>query len=220
MDAQELKRLKELAKKATPGPWRASFPTANDIPIREADCQVSVKGSLIANVSHGPIYPSEPFGSAQREANATFIAAANPAAILELIAQAERAVSPAESVKARQAPDLSRMVGYSPAYVGGSVTMMFDPRGRYWLAKDVKALLAQPLQQEGGKDEYPEPLRNFQEGQWWVEKLDEAAKKTADLDLKRAVAVVHHMLRSAPHPSDNLQQASTAQAEPAKKESK
>lgn len=68
---------------------------------------------------------------------------------------------------------------------------------------------AQPLQQEGGKDGYPEPLQNFQEGQWWVKKLDDMAKEATDLDLKRAVAVVHHMLRSASQPPDNLQQAGT-----------
>jgi hypothetical protein len=46
--------------------------------------------------------------------------------------------------------------------------------------------------------EYTEPLSEFQEGQWWVNELDALVKKegTTD-DQKRAVAVVHHMLRSA-----------------------
>lgn len=39
-----------------------------------------------------------------------------------------------------------------------------------------------------------EPLENFQEGQWWIEVLD-YFKHQCD-DTKRAVAVVHHLLRS------------------------
>lgn len=45
---------------------------------------------------------------------------------------------------------------------------------------------------------YPEPLENFKEGQWWTKELD-ALKELpgASLDQKRAVAVVHHMLKAA-----------------------
>ena len=46
------------------------------------------------------------------------------------------------------------------------------------------------------RDTVNEPLVNFQEGQWWVAELDRAALTGAD-DFKRAVAVVHHMLRAA-----------------------
>lgn len=43
-----------------------------------------------------------------------------------------------------------------------------------------------------------DPLSEFQEGQWWVTELDKAAGSVgAADDFKRAVAVVHHMLRSA-----------------------
>lgn len=43
-----------------------------------------------------------------------------------------------------------------------------------------------------------DPLSEFQEGQWWVAELDKAAGSVgAADDFKRAVAVVHHMLRSA-----------------------
>ena len=45
---------------------------------------------------------------------------------------------------------------------------------------------------------YPEPLANFSEGQWWIQELD-AMVEDVDIykfDQKRAVAVVHHMLRS------------------------
>jgi hypothetical protein len=41
-----------------------------------------------------------------------------------------------------------------------------------------------------------EPLSEFQEGQWWVRELDAMVKSGTD-DQKRAVAVVHHMLRAA-----------------------
>jgi hypothetical protein len=42
------------------------------------------------------------------------------------------------------------------------------------------------------------PLIDFQEGQWWVKELDAVSSLPgATPDLKRAVAVVHHMLRSA-----------------------
>ena len=86
----DIEKLKALALAATQGKWEAAFPIANGAPIREANCQVSVDGCLIANVSHGPIYPAEPFGSAMREANANYIAAACPAAVLELIAEVDR----------------------------------------------------------------------------------------------------------------------------------
>ena len=45
-------------------------------------------------------------------------------------------------------------------------------------------------------ESYAEPLTNFQEGQWWVIELD-AMVSDGTADQKRAVAVVHHMLRSA-----------------------
>ena len=61
--------------KHTPEPWEYGFPKVNGQELREADCQVSMGGFLIANVSHGPIYPEEPFGSAAREANALRIVA-------------------------------------------------------------------------------------------------------------------------------------------------
>lgn len=48
-----------------------------------------------------------------------------------------------------------------------------------------------------------EPISNFQEGQWWVAELDNASKGGAP-DLKRAVATVHHMLRSAADAGNEL----------------
>lgn len=61
--------------KHTPEPWEYGFPKMNGSDIRDLDCQVSMGGCLIANVSHGPIYPAEPFGSQAREANARRIVA-------------------------------------------------------------------------------------------------------------------------------------------------
>lgn len=43
-----------------------------------------------------------------------------------------------------------------------------------------------------------DPLSDFKEGQWWVQELDNIASALgASHDQKRAVAVVHHMLRSS-----------------------
>lgn len=52
----------------------------------------------------------------------------------------------------------------------------------------------QPVADERGASEFDSPLSDFQEGQWWVKELD--AMPGTD-DQKRAIAVVHHMLRSA-----------------------
>jgi len=65
-----------METKHTAGPWQYGFPTMNGTPIREVDCQVMSRGCLIANVSHGPIYPAEPFASEIREANARLMAGA------------------------------------------------------------------------------------------------------------------------------------------------
>ena len=50
------------------------------------------------------------------------------------------------------------------------------------------------------------PLSDFQEGQWWIAELDKAATG-ASADFKRAVAVVHHMLRSAAENEDQRKDA-------------
>ncbi|HEY8781101.1 MAG TPA: hypothetical protein VIM16_05775 [Mucilaginibacter sp.] len=43
---------------------------------------------------------------------------------------------------------------------------------------------------------YPEPIGNFKEGQWWIEELDREAAISYNLEFKRAVATVHHLLLS------------------------
>ena len=58
-------------------------------------------------------------------------------------------------------------------------------------------MLSAPLTSEGGREPVAKmTLSDFREGQWWVAELDTWAKSGSD-DQKRAVAVVHHMLRSA-----------------------
>ena len=44
---------------------------------------------------------------------------------------------------------------------------------------------------------YIEPIDNFEEGQWWVKELDSLAKNfNLSNDQKRAIAVVHNMLKT------------------------
>jgi len=58
-------------------------------------------------------------------------------------------------------------------------------------------------QAQAGEQDYPEPLENFCEGQWWLNELEAMASHSIDqqirvtADMKRAVAVVRHMLKSA-----------------------
>jgi hypothetical protein len=87
MDAQELQRLKELAQAATPGPWDYIGKSYTDNGTYYFEVMDSVRNNEVVG-EYGPC-----------EEDAKFIAAANPAAVLELIALAERAVSPAESVQ-------------------------------------------------------------------------------------------------------------------------
>lgn len=54
----------------------------------------------------------------------------------------------------------------------------------------------EPVADEREASEFDSPLSDFQEGQWWVKELD-ALGSTGTDDQKRAIAVVHHMLRSA-----------------------
>lgn len=123
---------------------------------------------------------------------------------------ARRELSKANAaLAARQAPDLSKLVRWDIDVNDLGIerhNVALD--GRFVYFSDVQALLVQPLQQEGGKDlisvlrEYM--LREMPSGTvindptWWAPRI------------ARAIAA------AAPQPSDNLQQASTAQVEPAK----
>ena len=82
MDRQQLERLKELAEKATPGEWEC----------RHSDTLVvSKNGRLITSATHCSF--NRKFAlvdCADANDNAAYIAAANPQAILELIAENKR----------------------------------------------------------------------------------------------------------------------------------
>lgn len=75
MDITELKRL---AEKATPGPWEWDADVCNYDPTQEAPWLV--ERTLGEAILSGQI-------NCDNKANAAFIAAANPAAVLELIEQ-------------------------------------------------------------------------------------------------------------------------------------
>ena len=62
---------------------------------------------------------------------------------------------------------------------------MMDDMAEHVSAKEYKPV-------HGG---YPEPIHNFAENQWWVAELDSMAQTGTD-DQKRAVAVVHHLLKA------------------------
>ena len=47
------------------------------------------------------------------------------------------------------------------------------------------------------------PLTEFSEGQWWIAELDSISSALSD-DGQRAIAVVHHLLRSANEASDRI----------------
>ena len=65
--------LRKLMDAATKGRWTYGFPVVDGKECREFDCRISLNGFLIASVSHGPIFPVEPWGSAARERNAALI---------------------------------------------------------------------------------------------------------------------------------------------------
>jgi hypothetical protein len=80
--ALDLDKLEALARAATPGPWRASDAYADNGAFSGIDI----------NADDGTVLLSEDSGPGQRDAQ--FIAAANPAAVLDLIALARRATAP------------------------------------------------------------------------------------------------------------------------------
>ena len=81
---------------------------------------------------------------------------------------------------------------------------------------ELKALWQIHAADIGGSKSYP--LADFQEGQWWVNELDAMASHPIGQairvtpDMRRAVAVVHNLLRAAtaPQPSPTAQAADSA----------
>ncbi|MCE3262594.1 MAG: Ead/Ea22-like protein [Pseudoduganella sp.] len=210
MNITQFNKLRELAQKATPGPWYTQDHYADNGDFSHVGLEANHGEELIGE----EVLPSD--------SDMKFIAAASPAAVLELIALAERAVSPAESTSntptwlveqillfrgnnvpqdvaaahrfartivarydaqlakareegyaagrrngarderivskaeaeeaaalaARQAPDLSKLTRYV-MNAERNIDTHFE--GPLVFFDDVQALLAQPLQQEGGK---------------------------------------------------------------------
>lgn len=101
MNKETLNKLKELAQKAVPGPWSAGNARMQNVhekfrPMTEVPIHVG-EGTLRGNC-HAIVYNGGLGATSSAEdavtANAAFIAAANPATVLELIALAERTTSP------------------------------------------------------------------------------------------------------------------------------
>lgn len=144
MNKEILNELKERALKATKGPWMTWPTTACNGEYTGLDVMTHDGGALITEETH----PSDE--------DALFIAAANPAAVLELIALAERATA-AESRLAEIQRGMEGAEGYwrnAPHYdeVGSS-----EPQKEFFLADDIRALLQPQGQADtsglpGGKD--------------------------------------------------------------------
>lgn len=109
MNAEQIAKLKELAQTATPGPWSTGTTSRQKIheklpPMYEAAVHVgddSNRGNCLATIflgGRGALHSDLQSVSD----NAAYIAAANPAAILELIALAERALSAQDEVPAHE----------------------------------------------------------------------------------------------------------------------
>ena len=95
------KRLRELAEKATPGPWDAFMSS-----------RFTSGGIGVENSDEEAIFWGEPGGLAcARREDAFFIAAANPAVILELLDALEKAQARAEKAEA----DLQTRIAYDVA---------------------------------------------------------------------------------------------------------
>lgn len=90
MTDADLDKLEALAKAATPGEWVTRYPSHTVVMAVTPDG--TYQGEVARTVS-GSL-------NAQREANAAFIAAANPATILDLIASARRDAEEIERLRA------------------------------------------------------------------------------------------------------------------------
>ncbi|QGZ42682.1 hypothetical protein IP92_04903 [Pseudoduganella flava] len=103
MNKEPIEELKRLAEAATPGPWVATGPSFGN-PKPAFLNEVVAGDNTDDEVCIAPEW-DEDFWP-ERSANMEFIAAANPAAVLELIALAERAasVTPAPQAAAGELP--------------------------------------------------------------------------------------------------------------------
>ncbi|OPE12824.1 ead/Ea22-like family protein, partial [Pseudomonas aeruginosa] len=81
----DLTKLKELAERATPGPWSAAWEEGDDTAWPNLFPVIQAGNGEVVIGNEGFYTDLE-----QDKANATFCAAANPQAILGLIAEVER----------------------------------------------------------------------------------------------------------------------------------
>lgn len=108
----DIAKLKELAEAATPGPWT----------INEKDPDVLYEIEIGANAQGGyieqkPYYPMAP----ELVEDARFIAAANPAAVLELIEQLEFAEGMLAGFKEQRDELLAALKGIATAHPNSTV---------------------------------------------------------------------------------------------------
>lgn len=115
MNAQELQKLKELALAATPGPWIRTICDHKNY-TQHAASVMSTGCDEIGYPVIADIPPRTTHGT--HDANADFIAAANPAAILELIAIAERTSSAGSAVVMSDEQILQTWAQYRASAVG------------------------------------------------------------------------------------------------------
>lgn len=91
----DLDNLEKLAKAATPGPWKAQFPNPTSVLTPKV---LTADGGILLETMH--------YG--RMNADAAFVAAANPKAILELIAEVRNAqLRDAERLRPGHACDFS-----------------------------------------------------------------------------------------------------------------
>jgi len=79
-------KLRELAQKATPGPWETceTNETAFEILTGEWSAKGDFEGTIVVHVDDYACFEERPSGITSK-ANAQYIAAANPAAVLALL---------------------------------------------------------------------------------------------------------------------------------------
>lgn len=110
MNAEQIAKLKELAQAATPGPWNWGGTPVSTNEEAMAICRENIEATEKPGTHFCEVYLDDGRRTAlvgngpTGIANAAFIAAANPAAILELIALVERALLAAAPAPIQQPP--------------------------------------------------------------------------------------------------------------------
>lgn len=94
--------LKELAEKATPGPWHWDSDPVKGDPLGRNRFRVVALGRTITQCYYSS-------GDEMAQTEASYIAAANPAAILELIAQLEDAQGEIRALRATEVGLIERV---------------------------------------------------------------------------------------------------------------